>query len=176
MLRRSLALLGALLLALLVPATAHAYVPSDYTCTVTVGTATVGDPFVISCDGPEGNVTLTLTITSTDPAVPDEAIEIAGTATETVATSGGAASFTTTLDQAGTYTIAVTDADGVLLTSQTITAVTGSTGAGVSASSGLPVTGTSLAYLGVAGVLLLAGVTALVGTRIARRRNSVAAG
>ena len=175
MLRRSLALLGAFFLALLVPATAHAYVPSEYTCTVSVGTATVGSPFTISCDGPGGNVTLTLTITSNDPAVPDSAIEIAGTASETVTTAAGAAAFTATLNEAGTYTLTITDADGVVVTSQTITAVT-STSGGVTAGGGLPVTGASLTYLGVAGVLLLAGVAALVGTRVARRRNAVTAG
>lgn len=175
MLRRSLALLGALVLALLVPTTAQAYAPSEYTCTVSVGTATVGDPFVISCTGPAGNVTLTLTITSNNPAVPDSAIEIAGTASETVATTAGAASFTTTLNQAGTYTLTITDAAGVVVTSQTITAVNAASG-GVSASSGLPVTGASLTYLGVAGVLLLAGVAALVGTRVARRRSAATAG
>ena len=173
MLRRSLALLGAFFLALLVPATAHAYVPSEYTCTVSVGTATVGSPFTISCQGPAGNATLTLTISN--PAVPDSAIEVAGTATTTVATTGGAATFTATLNEAGTYNVTITDADGVVLTSQTVTAVLASSG-GVSASSGLPVTGASLTYLGIAGVLLLAGVAALVGTRVARRRNAATAG
>ncbi|WP_188522280.1 peptidase [Isoptericola cucumis] len=150
--------------------------------TVSVTTATVGVPFAVNLSGPAGNASFTLEI----PGVDDDAIEVAGA--QTAVTTDGAASFSVTLPEEGTYTLTGTDAEGQVVGSASVTAVAaGSDGGGVgsvtddgtvgvSAEDGsdggiLAVTGASSApYLLAAAGLLVAGLVALLAARARSRR------
>lgn len=159
------------------PAVAAAYPADEYDVATSDTTPAVGDPFTVTVAGPAGNPEITLTISS--PSVPDSAIEIAGTRSLTKATAGdGSATFTVTLNADATYSLVATDADGTVLSSQTITAVEeGAAGGGAAAggeadgSAVLPRTGAeATAYLAGAGLLVAGGVGAVVYAN--RRRNS----
>lgn len=172
MLRRLVASAGAVLAAIVIPATAASadiddftYSPDEYTVTVCAPTVTVGVPCEVNATGPEGNTSFTLTI----PGVPDGDIDVAGE--QTAATVDGAATFVVTFDNPGTYTLSVSDAEGQIVGTGTVTAVLPSEagGGGVvddGAQGGLVATGaTSMPYLIAAGVLLALGLAALVVTR-----------
>ncbi|GAA4415429.1 hypothetical protein GCM10023169_01750 [Georgenia halophila] len=129
-----------------------------------------GEPFeiVIATDDFEE---VTLTVSSEDEDVPDGAIEIAGTASETNEVEDGEATFTVTLDEAGTYELVATGPNGELIDSATIEVVAAGdedaqddgddSGVG-----GLPETGASSTPLVIgAAVLLAAGAGAMVFAR-----------
>jgi LPXTG-motif cell wall-anchored protein len=161
----SVALIGGFLAAAPTVAAAE-YAADEYDVAVTDTTPEVGEPFTVTVEGPEGNPEITLTISS--PAVPDGAIEIAGTQSLTKATVDGEATFTVTLEEEATYTLVATDADGTVLSTQTITAIEAAGGDGGAM---LPQTGSdATAYIAGAVLLVAGGVAAVVVTN--RRRHS----
>jgi LPXTG-motif cell wall-anchored protein len=108
--------------------------------------------------------------------VPDSAIEIAGTQSLTKATdANGTAVFTVTLWEAATYELVATDADGTVLSVQTITAVeegaAGDAAADAAGPATLPQTGSD-ATVYVAGAALLVAGGAAAAVYANRRRNS----
>lgn len=115
------AIAGALALA---PTAAFAYGAGDYTNkgTASTTTPTAGQSFTITVVGP-ANTPVVLTITSNPASIPDSAITIAGTKSLTKTTNAsGAAVFTVTLSQAGSYTAVVTDGvSGEVVSTQTFT-------------------------------------------------------
>jgi LPXTG-motif cell wall-anchored protein len=166
--------LGALLVAVvavLVPSSAHAYPPAPEAITIAVTNPAPGEPFQIFVDSAEGP-TVTVTITSQTPGIPDNDIEIAGSQSMTKETTGDDVSFTATLYAEGRYDVVATDAEGDRV-GETIVVVgdgvPGETGDDVTeAGVGLPDTGsdvTTLVAAGAGALLLLAGVAALVVTR-----------
>lgn len=171
MLRRLAASVGAVLAAIVVPASAASadtddftYSPDEYTVTVCAVTVTVGVPCTITASGPAGNLSFTLTI----PGVPDADIEVAGA--QTAATVDGSAEFSATFSEPGTYTLTVTDDDGQIVGTGAVTAVLASDAGGEGGDDGLAVTGaTSMPYLVAAGVLLALGVAALLMVRLRGR-------
>jgi LPXTG-motif cell wall-anchored protein len=142
-----------------------------------------GESFEVAVDAGPDSPEATLTITSSDPSVPDDAIEIAGTQSMTKATTAGIAEFTVTLYAEDAYTLVGTDASGNVVGRSTVVVgdgEPGEAGGGDEAAGGgggtntgaiLPATGadttTTLVALG-GGVLVLGGVTALV---LSRRRS-----
>jgi LPXTG-motif cell wall-anchored protein len=157
------------------PTAAFAYEADEYEVATGDTTPAVGEPFTVTVTGPDENPEITLTISS--PTVPDGAIEIAGTQALTKATVDGTVTFTVTLHEAATYTLVATDADGTVLSTQTITAVEegAAGGSGADAVGGgaaaLPRTGSeTTAYVAGAGLLVAGGAGALVYAN--RRRNA----
>jgi LPXTG-motif cell wall-anchored protein len=171
MLRRLAATVGAVLAAIVIPTSAASagtdftYSPDEYTVTVCAPTVTVGVPCAVNASGPAGNASFTLTI----PGVPDSAIEVAGS--QTAATVDGSAEFSVTFPEPGTFTLTVTDAEGQVVGTGSVTAVLPSdAGGGVAGDGGLVATGpTSMPYLIAAGVLLALGLAALLVTRMRGR-------
>jgi LPXTG-motif cell wall-anchored protein len=156
------------------PTAAFAYSADEYDVATSDTTPAVGEPFTVTVDGPEGNPEITLTISS--PTVPDSAIEIAGTQSLTKATdANGTAVFTVTLWEEATYELVATDADGTVLSVQTITAVEEGAAGGAAADAAgpatLPQTGSD-ATVYVAGAALLVAGGAAAAVYANRRRNS----
>ncbi len=151
------------LVALVVPAGSAAaddYTPDDqpYTVYVSSSTVTAGMAFAVLTTGPDGSVSLTVECS----AVPDGLVDIAGVSAEAITVDADGATSSVTIPTAGTCTIYVTDASGVVSNVITVTVVAPSA-AGVGGGGLLPVTGASgTAYLVLAGALLLAGAAALV--------------
>ncbi|WP_456786666.1 peptidase [Cellulomonas sp. P5_C5] len=149
-------------------AAASPYPPPPFTCTVSVTTTTVGQTITVSCTGlPPGTIVI-IVVTSVDPAIPDGAITISGTksAEKTVAADGSVAG-NVSFSAAGTYTIAVTDAAGATLASQTVTV---QPAAAAPAAAGLVSTGTDVLPIALgAGALLAAGIGTVV---LVRRKNT----
>lgn len=189
MLRRLVALATALIASIAVPATMASadtddfmYPPSEYALTLSITTATVGVPFTVNVTGPSGNGSFTLEV----PGIADSAIDVAGA--QTAATSGGAAAFTVTLPEEGTYTLTATDAEGQVAGTASVTAVAAEDGNAApvavgddsgttSTGSTLPVTGAaSMPYLLAAAVLVVLGVGALAVARLRTRGHRAAAG
>lgn len=171
----SAVLLGGFLAA--APIVAVGYEADEYDVATSETTPEEGEPFTVTVEGPVGNPEITLTISS--PAVPDSAIEIAGEQSLTKATVDGVATFTVTLNEEATYTLVATDADGTVLSTQTITVVDDAAAAPVdpgAAASGdggsvLPQTGSdAMAYIAGAVLLVAGGVAAVVYTN--RRRHT----
>ncbi|WP_129788033.1 LPXTG cell wall anchor domain-containing protein [Promicromonospora panici] len=165
---------------------------SEYPCVITFDSQSVrvGEPvgFTVECaDTPVGTVTVQVSFAG-QAAAADDAVDVAGADSAQLLVGGdGTATDTASLSAAGDYMVQALDADGQALSeTYTITAVeagspmgAGSAGAG-SAGAGsagggvsLASTGsTSLPYLAIAGGLLLAGVAAIVVSRVrATRRN-----
>ncbi|SFK18361.1 LPXTG cell wall anchor domain-containing protein [Cellulomonas sp. KH9] len=163
----------------LAPTAAFAYGAEDYTNTGTVSDTTpaLGTPFTVTVQGP-ANTPVTLTITTNPASIPDSAITIAGTRSATKNTdAAGAAAFSVTISQGGSYTAVVVDGvSGEVLSTQTL-AVDGATGAGGAASGGagdLAVTGSNALSIALgAGALLLAGAGGVVLAK--KRREGVSA-
>jgi LPXTG-motif cell wall-anchored protein len=193
MLRRMIGTVAAAAALALVPAGAtFAYEDDAETLVVTDGNPEPGEPFEVIVEaGPESDEA-TLTVTSEDPDVSDDAIEIAGTQSMTKATNAaGAATFTVTLYVEGRYVLQGFDEAGNLVGESMVvvgdgepgsedgTADDGDEAAGGGGSGGanagggitLPDTGASTGtmLLGGAGALLLAGGAALL---YIRRRNT----
>lgn len=165
--------LGALLVAVvavLVPSSAHAYPPAPEAISISVTNPAPGEPFQIFVDSAEGP-TVTVTITSQTPGIPDNDIEIAGSQSMTKETTGGEATFTATLYSEGRYDVVATDAEGDRVGESIVVVgdgVPGETGDDVTEAGVLPDTGsdvTTLVAAGAGALLLLAGVAALVVTR-----------
>jgi LPXTG-motif cell wall-anchored protein len=167
---------------------AFGYGGADEEVVVTETNPAPGESFEVVVDAGADSPEATLTITSSDPSVPDDAIEIAGTQSMTKATTAGVAEFTVTLYVEDTYTLVGTDVDGNVVGESTVVVGDGEPGeadgggdAGEETAAGgggsntgaiLPATGadttTTLVGLG-GGLLVLGGAAALV---ISRRRNA----
>jgi len=93
-------------------------------CAVSVTTTTVGTSLTVSCTGLVPGAVHSITVTSTDPAIPDSAIAVAGEKTTSkTAGADGSVVGVVTLSAAGTYTIVVRDQTNTALSSHTVTAV-----------------------------------------------------
>jgi LPXTG-motif cell wall-anchored protein len=165
------------------------YGGADEEVVVTDTNPAPGESFEVVVDAGADSPEATLTITSSDPSVPDSVIEIAGTQSMTKATTpAGTATFTVTLYVEDTYTLVGTDADGNVVGESTVVVGDGEPGepggdgdggeeaagggGGSNAGAILPATGadttTTLVGLG-GGLLVLGGVVALM---LSRRRNA----
>jgi LPXTG-motif cell wall-anchored protein len=194
MIRRMIGAAVAATALVLVPTGSFGYEGDAEVLVVTDGNPEPGEPFEVIVEaGPESDEA-TLTVTSQDPDVSDDAIDIAGTQSMTKATNAaGAATFTVTLYVEGRYVLQGFDEDGNLVGESMVVVGDGEPGSedgnaeggdaeggdeatgggGTSAGGGvtLPDTGSSTGtmLLGGAGALLLAGGVALLYTR---RRNT----
>jgi len=157
MIRRALAALFAAALLVLAPSAALGYSEDDFDVTVSTTNPAPGEAFTVTVTAPSGTE-VTLTVTSNDANVDDDDIQIAGTKALTKTAVDGAAVFSVTLLEEGTYNMVSTDAEGNVL--DTITVVVGD-GSGVPVTSGgggatgLPETGATATPLIIGGVLLL---------------------
>jgi hypothetical protein len=96
-----------------VPTAAMGYTGADEEVVVTETNPEPGEPFTVIVDAGAGSDEATLTITSSNPDVPDSAIEIAGTQSMTKATNAsGVAEFTVTLYAEDSYTLTGYDENG----------------------------------------------------------------
>lgn len=175
--RRMLGAVAATAALVLVPTTASAYNGEDEALVVTDSNVEPGEPFTVVVDAGAGSDEATLTVTSEDPDVSDDAIEIAGSQSLTKATNAaGVAEFTVTLFVEGAYTLVGTDEAGNVVGESTVVVGDGEAGEEAAEESGvLPSTGagSNMTLLGGGGALLLAAGTALLITR--RRKAHVAA-
>jgi hypothetical protein len=117
----------------------------------------------------------TLTITSTPASIKSKGIKIAGTKSMTATSVAGAVSFDVTFAEPGTYALALTNAAGVLRSSQTV--VIHAAVASAPAASGVPSSSGGLSSKGFDGmpIALGGGVLVLLGAGtglVARRRKS----
>ncbi|MFI9487056.1 LPXTG cell wall anchor domain-containing protein [Promicromonospora sp. NPDC052451] len=187
MLRRFISAIAIATAAVLAPAgAAHAdQADTDYSefpCVITFDsqTVTVGDPFGFTIDCADmASATVTVQISFAGQAAGNGTdVDVAGAdSAQFTLDENGTVSDSATVSAPGDYTVQVLDEDGGPLSeTYTITAVTaGSAAAGgggtdedvVLASTGA----TSLPYLAVAGGLLLAGVAALVVSRVRAARQ-----
>jgi LPXTG-motif cell wall-anchored protein len=188
MIRRMIGAAVAATALVLVPTASFGYEGDAEVLVVTDGNPESGEPFEVIVEaGPESDEA-TLTVTSEDPDVSDDAIDIAGTQSMTKATNAaGAATFTVTLYVEGRYVLQGFDEAGNLVGESMVVVGDGEPGSedgdaqggdeaagGGGTSAGgvaLPDTGSSTGtmLLGGAGALLLAGGAALLYTR---RRNT----
>ena len=163
-------LAAAAALAVLPSAAAQAYTAPSVDLEVTDTTPVVGQPIQIIFEGTTIGESYTLTITSNPTSIPSSSIQIAGTASLAKVATADTVAWSVTLQSAGSYAAAITDADGTLLASTTlVVAAPGATPA-PSSGSGLATTGTdglALAIGGAAAIALGAGVGV-----VARRRRS----
>ncbi|MDQ0372116.1 peptidase [Cellulomonas humilata] len=91
---------------------------------MSMATTTVGASLTVSCTGLVPGAVHSITVTSTDPATPDSAIDVAGEKTTSkTAGADGAVAGVVTLSAAGTYLIVVRDQTNTQLSSHTVTAV-----------------------------------------------------
>lgn len=151
--------------ALLVPSAAisQAYGPPSSDMEISDPTPLAGEPFVVEIEGPAGSEA-TLQIVSQDPTVPDSAIAIAGVKALTkVIPSSGAAAFTVTLAEPGTYTLTAL-VDGVVTEVQTVRVLAVGVGGEVLSDTGF----SALPLVASAAGLVLVGGAGLV---IAKRRH-----
>ena len=158
----------------LAPTAAFAYGAEDYTNTGTVSDTTpaLGTPFTVTVQGP-ANTPVTLTITTNPASIPDSAITIAGTRSLTKNTdASGAAAFSVTISQGGSYTAVVVDGvSGEVLSTQTL-AVDGAGGAASGGAGDLAVTGSNALPIALgAGALVLMGAGGVAYAN--KRRHSV---
>lgn len=170
----------------LAPVAATAYTGPEEDVEVTDPTPAPGQPFGVSVDAGPDSAEATLTVTSDDPAVDDEDIEIAGTQSMTKATVNGVADFTVTLHVESNYSLIGYDEDGNVVAETVVTVGDGEAGragtggdveagagtdAGADAGAGLPDTGSSTTsmLLGGTGALLVLGGAAMV---VGRRRRA----
>lgn len=170
MIRRTALVSAAAAALVLVPTAAMAYDAPGYSSSVTDATPAAGSSVTVAVNGQDdiAGKTVLLTVTSTPASVPNNAIEIAGTATSSkVANASGDVQFAVTLDQPGTYS-AVATVEGATVSTMEL-----SVAAPVTAS------GKSLASTGFDGAGLAAGAGALVvagagAVLVAKRRQSAA--
>ena len=168
--RRTTMVAAAGLALILAPTAAMAYQAPGFSTTTTDATPTIGEPITITSTGAATGAALTLTVTSNPASISNDSIQIAGTKSSTkVATSAGV-TWSVTLSAAGTYTAAVTNAQGQLVGDQVLTVVAAAAPAAAApALSATGFGGTELAF--GAGALVLAGAGAVL---IARRRSAAA--
>lgn len=171
MLRRALVTAAATAALVALPAVAMAYDAPGYTTTVSDPTPAIGQAFTVTTDGNDPGQGLTLTVTSDPASVPNSAILVAGSvAVPKTADGSGNASWTVTLNAAGTYTLAVTDSGtGALVGDDVVTVAAAPADPG----DALGATGfeTSTVALGAAGLVLVGGTIVL----LVRRRTRAAA-
>lgn len=165
------------------PAAAALAAPGDgyrapgITVVVTDLSPVVGETFFVIINGQPGEVII-LTVSS--PTASSGSITVAGSsAAKKTADASGAARFSVTLTEPGTYTLVATDATtGAVLATQVLTvpaATSVSTGGGTAVNTG------TLAFTGADAVPVAVGAAALVAAGggvvlIARRRRRAAAG
>ena len=168
MVRRALLTAAAAAALVAFPAAAMAYDAPGYNTTVTDPTPAIGQAFTVTTDGNAPGEQLTLTVTSNPASISNDSIVVAGSkALAKTADASGNVSWTVTLNAAGTYTLAITNAAGQLVGDEVVT-VAAAAGPALSDTGfdGMPL------VLG-AGALVALGATAVVVAR--RRREAVAA-
>ncbi|GEN81293.1 hypothetical protein [Actinotalea fermentans] len=166
-LRRTLLTSVGTLTLVALPAVAMAYDAPGYDTTVNDSTPAVGQAITINTLGQTPNEQLTLTITSNPATIGNDQIQVAGTKSlAKTANASGDASWSVTLNAAGTYTARVTNAAGALVGDEVLT---------VAAAPGSSLSDTGFDGMELAlgaGALILAGGAAVV---VARRRQAVRA-
>ncbi len=171
MVRRALVSAAAAAALVLVPTAALAYEAPGYDIAVEDVSPSPGEGFQVSIDGATVGEDYTLTITSSPASLPDDVIQIAGTASLTRTATSPTVSWTVTLQSAGTFALAVTNAAGELVADSTVV-VTAAGEDDVTGGDGLAVTGFDGVQLAIgAGVLLVLGAGAVVVSR--RRQKTV---
>lgn len=155
------------------PIAAAAYDAPGYNTTVSDPTPAIGEPFTVTTTGAEEGDELTLTISSDPASISNDAIQIAGTQSLTkTAGADGTVTWTVTLSAAGTYSLAVTDAQGNLLGDGTVVVAAADTPPGTDDE--LSDTGFDAVTLGGAAAALVA--IGLIATVVAWRRQRAHAG
>jgi len=172
-----LALVSAAAAALvLTPAAAMAYDAPGYGSSISDPGPRVGRALAFSINGnPKiGGKSVLLTVTSKPASLPNDAIEIAGTATTSkVANANGDVTFEVTMTQPGAYDLVAT-VDGAAVSTQALTVASASAAAGAASGKGLAATGFDGAGLAAgAGALVVAGAGAVM---VAKRRQSAQLG
>lgn len=167
MVRRALLTAAAAAALVALPTVAMAYDAPGYETTVSDPTPALGQAFSVVTDGNNAGEQLTLTVTSNPASIGNDKIVVAGSRSlAKTADENGRATWTVTLNAAGTFTLAVTNAAGQLVGDETVTV------AGAPAAPGLSDTGFDGLPLAIgAGALVALGATVVV---IARRRREVA--
>lgn len=165
MIRRALLLVAAAALLVLTPSVAIAapsYAAPGYTVTVTDATPASGQCTTMTVTGGAANAGNVYTLNATGPST---------TSLTATANASGAASFQVCLTKVGDYTLTVTNSDGAVVATQTIT-VHSATAGGDDTDGNLSQTGSNVLPFALGGVLLvLLGVGAVV---VARRRHEPA--
>jgi hypothetical protein len=134
------------------------YNAPGFSSTVSDSTPAVGQSVTVTLQGGVANANQAVTLTITGGGT----VRVLGA----TANASGAATFTTTFGAAGTYTLTMTNAAGVVLSVQTVTVHAAGAGSGAPlAFTGFDPTG----LLVGGGLLVLAGAGAVV---VARRRKS----
>ncbi|UNX55367.1 LPXTG cell wall anchor domain-containing protein [Georgenia sp. TF02-10] len=159
---RRLATAAATAVLVLSPAAAFAYTGDPYDLDVP-GQVAEGQPFQVVLEGPVENPQFTLTVAS--DAVPDSAIEIAGSQSLTKPTAAGVSTFSVTLHEEAVYSLTGVNAAGDVVESATITVGTPGTGGGA------PGAGAGGAGAGGAGAGQGAGAGAGQGTSATGQSN-----
>ncbi len=163
MIRRTFMLVAAAALLLLTPSVAMAYEAPGFTSTVSDATPATGQCITMTVTGGAANAGKVFTLNATGPST---------TSLTSTASATGVASFQFCPTAVGDYTLTVTNSDGAVVATQTIT-VHAATAAGDDTSTGsLSQTGSNVLAIGLGGVLLvLLGAGAVV---VARRRHEPA--
>lgn len=182
MFRRTTLVSAAAVALVLAPTAAMAYDAPGFSSSVSDASPTAGAPISVAVNGNPAiaGKTVLLTVTSTPASLPNDAIEIAGTATASkVASAAGDVSFSVTLNQAGSYS-AVATVDGAAVSTMDLAVAAASGSAAGSRSSAAAATGDDLADTGFDGAGLAAGAGALVAAGagavlVAKRRQTAAA-
>lgn len=180
--KRALATVATAAALLLLPAAAQAYPAPTTVATVSNPSPAVGEPVTVTVGGLETASSATMTVTSSDPSIPNTAIAIAGTASYTKEVPGDSVSFTVTHSVDGVYTHQITTDAGHVIPAQVLTVGTGGSGAGSEGTAGAgsgstdasgATDGLAATGIGTAGELaLLAGglvVLGVGGTLLVRR-------
>ncbi|MGV8910683.1 MAG: hypothetical protein ACOH1Y_17030 [Propionicimonas sp.] len=179
MIRRIAASAAAAVALILVPSAAMAYAPPGFSATVTDATPAAGAPFSVNMSGGRANLAITLAITSKNKTISNHGITIAGTKSFTRLTNASSeVAFKVTLTESGVYTLVLTNPEGVVRGTQTVTVHNAGAASGKSAgaSAGTP-SATELSRTGFdvmpwaagGGLLVLVGAGAVL---VARRRKS----
>lgn len=159
----------------LIPTSAMAYDAPGYSSTTTDASPAAGQAIVLSVNGAPAiaGKTVLLTVTSNPASLPNDAVEIAGTATAMkVADAQGAVDFTVKLTEPGTYSAEATVDGAVVSTFALPVAATASGSTAAASDAGLADTGFDGAGLAAgAGALVVAGAGAVM---IAKRRQTAA--
>ena len=166
MIRRALMLVAAAALLVLTPSVAIAapsYAAPGFTVTVTDATPASGQCTTLTVDGGAANASKVFTLNVTGPST---------TSLTATSNASGVASFQVCLTKVGDYTLTVTNPDGAVVATQTIT-VHAATAGGDDSTGNLSQTGSNnVLAIGLGGLLLvLLGTGAVV---IARRRHEPA--
>ena len=166
MIRRALMLVAAAALLVLTPSVAIAaptYAAPGYTVTVSDATPASGQCTTLTVSGGAENAGKVYTLNATGPST---------TSLTATANASGAASFQVCLTKVGDYTLTVTNADGAVVATQTITVHSATAGGDDTSTGGLSQTGSNILPIALGGVLLvLLGAGAVV---VARRRHEPA--